>query len=54
MWNGDATAAGCELILKNRNQELWIVSRTGLIKMKPPAGRPKDLIDTDRTENEES
>lgn len=33
---------------------LWIVSRDGLIKMKTLAARPKDLIDIDRLENEES
>lgn len=37
-----------------QNQELWIVSREGLIKMKQLAGRAKDLIDIDRIENEES
>lgn len=37
-----------------QNQTLWIVSRTGLIKMKTLAGRAKDLIDIDRIENEES
>ncbi len=31
-----------------------IVSRSGLIKMKELAGRPKDLIDIDRMKNEES
>jgi hypothetical protein len=29
-------------------QDLWIVSHTGLIKMKELAGRPKDLIDIER------
>jgi hypothetical protein len=29
-----------------------MVSRTGLIKMKELAGRPKDLIDIDRIKNE--
>ncbi len=33
---------------------LWIVSKDGLIKMKKLASRPKDLIDIDRIENEES
>ncbi len=37
-----------------QDQELWIVSRTGLIKMKELAGRAKDLIDIDRIENEEN
>ncbi len=36
------------------NQDLWIVSRTGLIKMKQLAGRAKDLIDIDRLQNEEN
>ncbi len=36
------------------NQELWIVSPEGLIKMKEIAGRAKDLIDIDRIKNEES
>lgn len=36
------------------NQELWIVSAEGLIKMKELAGRAKDLIDIDRIKNEES
>ncbi len=40
------------LMWQNRN--LWIVSQTGLIKMKKLAGRAKDLIDIDRIENEES
>ncbi len=31
-----------------------IVSRSGLIRMKELAGRPKDLIDIDRMKNEES
>lgn len=30
-----------------------LVSRSGLIKMKELAGRPKDLIDIDRMKNEE-
>ena len=33
---------------------LWIVSRTVLIKMKRLAGRPQDLTDIERLENEES
>ena len=36
------------------NQDLWIVSREGLIKMKQLAGRAKDLIDIDRIQNEEN
>lgn len=35
-------------------RRLSIVSREGLIKMKRLAGRPKDLIDIDRLENEEN
>jgi hypothetical protein len=35
------------------NQDLWIVSQSGLIKMKQIAGRAKDLIDIDRLQNEE-
>jgi hypothetical protein len=35
-------------------RELSVVSRTGLIKMKRLAGRPRDLADIDRLENEES
>ena len=31
-----------------------IVSRSGLLKMKDLAGRPKDLIDIDRMQNEDS
>ena len=37
-----------------QNKTLWIVSRSGLIKMKTLAGRAKDLIDIDRIKNEES
>lgn len=37
-----------------QDQQLWIVSREGLIKMKVLAGRAKDLIDVDRIENEEN
>ena len=40
------------LMWQNRN--LWIVSRTGLIKMKKLAGRPQDLADIERLENEEN
>ena len=32
---------------------LWVVSREGLIKMKRLAGRPQDLADIERLENEE-
>jgi hypothetical protein len=35
-------------------QSLFVVSRSGLIKMKRQAGRPQDLADIDRLENEES
>jgi len=41
-------------ILLWQNRNLWIVSQTGLIKMKKLAGRAKDLIDIDRIENEEN
>jgi hypothetical protein len=34
-------------------RKLWVVSRTGLIKMKTLAGRPQDLADIERLENEE-
>lgn len=34
--------------------KLSVVSRTGLIKMKTLAGRPQDLADIERLENEES
>ncbi|MBA3633773.1 MAG: nucleotidyltransferase family protein [Acidobacteria bacterium] len=34
--------------------QLWVVSQTGLIKMKRLAGRPQDLADIERLENEES
>lgn len=38
-----------------QSQDLWIVSQTGLIKMKELAGRSKDLIDIERLKgNEES
>ncbi len=33
-------------------QKLFVVSREGLIKMKRQAGRPQDLADIDRLENE--
>lgn len=33
---------------------LWVVSREGLLKMKRLAGRPQDLADIERLENEES
>jgi hypothetical protein len=36
------------------NDKLWVVSREGLIKMKRLAGRPQDLADIERLENEES
>jgi len=35
-------------------KRLWVVSREGLIKMKQLAGRPQDLADIERLENEES
>jgi hypothetical protein len=35
-------------------KKLWVVSRTGLIKMKTLAGRPQYLADIERLENEES
>jgi len=35
-------------------QTLFVVSRAGLIKMKQQAGRPQDLADIDRLENEGS
>lgn len=35
-------------------QSLFVVSRAGLIRMKQQAGRPQDLADIDRLENEES
>jgi hypothetical protein len=34
--------------------QLSVVSREGLIKMKTLAGRPQDLADIERLENEES
>lgn len=40
------------LIWQDKN--LWIVSRTGLIRMKELAGRDKDLIDIGRLKDEES
>lgn len=33
--------------------KLYVVSRSGLIKMKEQAGRPQDLLDIDRLRNEE-
>jgi hypothetical protein len=35
-------------------RKLWVVSRGGLVKMKRLAGRPQDLADIERLENEES
>ena len=35
-------------------KKLFVVSLTGLIKMKTLAGRPQDLADIDRIQNEES
>lgn len=35
-------------------RKLWVVSREGLLKMKRLAGRPQDLADIERLENEES
>jgi hypothetical protein len=35
-------------------KQLWVVSRTGLIKMKTLAARPQDLADIERLENEAS
>lgn len=35
-------------------KKLWVVSRNGLIKMKTLAGRPQDLADIARLENEEN
>ena len=35
-------------------KKLSIVSREGLIKMKTLAGRPQDLADIERLQNEES
>jgi len=34
-------------------RKLFVVSREGLIKMKRLAGRPQDLADIERLENEE-
>jgi len=48
-----------EDVWKTKEELLWegktlsIVSRAGLIKMKQLAGRPKDLIDIERMQNEE-
>jgi len=33
-------------------EAIAVVSREGLIKMKQQAGRPQDLLDIDRLENE--
>lgn len=33
-------------------EQLFVVSRAGLIEMKRQAGRPQDLADIDRLENE--
>ncbi len=48
----DVWATKDELIWEGNS--LGIVSRSGLIKMKQLAGRPKDLIDIDRIQNEEN
>lgn len=45
VWEGKT-----EMILANRKYS--IVSREGLIKMKNLAGRPQDLVDIERLENE--
>ena len=37
-----------------QGKNLWLVSRTGLIKMKTLAGRAKDLIDIGRLKGEEN
>jgi hypothetical protein len=34
------------------NLSLYVVARAGLIKMKSQSGRPQDLVDIDRLENE--
>ena len=39
--------------LNLQTQDLWIVSQAGLVKMKQLAGRPKDLIDIERMQNNE-
>lgn len=36
-----------------QGRKLWVVSRDGLIKMKTLAGRPQDLADIHRLENED-
>jgi hypothetical protein len=36
-----------------QGKQLWVVSREGLIKMKTLAGRPQDLADIHRLENED-
>jgi len=48
----DVWEARENLMWQNRN--LWVVLQTGLIKMKKLAGRPQDLADIERLENEES
>ena len=45
-----ATREGIDFL----GSRLWVVSREGLIKMKRLAGRPQDLADIERLENEES
>jgi hypothetical protein len=37
-----------------QGKQLWVVSREGLIKMKTLAGRPQDLADIHRLENEDN
>lgn len=37
-----------------RGRKMWVVSREGLMIMKSLAGRPQDLADLDRLQNEES
>lgn len=39
--------------LNLQTQDLWIVSQSGLIKMKELAGRAKDLIDIERLQGNE-
>ncbi|MGH9947157.1 MAG: hypothetical protein ACRD6X_08165 [Pyrinomonadaceae bacterium] len=41
-------------MIEFEGQNLYVVSREGLIKMKKQAGRPQDLADIHRLENEES
>ncbi len=45
VWNGREE-------IEFMGQSLFVVSREGLIKMKRQAGRPQDLADIDRLENE--